>query len=278
MSFLEVNGLNVDVDLGSFDRDNSDIQTFSRVEGLSLEGTLYAAKREWDFKAPWEPVEAVSLAITGWVKGRGHYYTFERVDGATTRFNKYSTDGGPGFDSQLTSHATSKFGSWCGFLLSGASSSVTVTFGSEGRYSVSAWRASQASTTYALHSFVYDGTTIKMFDGASLVASHCFAKLTAASGYLSVTLEARLDGGTSSTSRFDGLMVVPYAMSTPQLAARVARTRAEPPFPYVELDGDCLEDLTPVTVKGFVASEGMTQVTRNGTVNARMLKIQLIER
>ena len=279
MSFLDVNGLAVDAYLDDFERSTSDVQAFARSEGLTLEGALYAAKREWNFTVPWETVGERTTALTGWVKARGHHYTFERVDGATTKFNRYSTDGGPGFDTSVTAHAASKFGTWSGKVNSGGASTVSVTFGSDGRYSVSAWRRIAAtSAAFSLFSYVNDGATTRFFLGSSVASSLAWATATAASGYLSLSLEGKNDAGSSATALFDGLMLVPYALTTQQLVARVARTAAEPPFPYIELDGDCLEDLNPVTVKGFVLAESMTQANKNGTQNARSLKISFIER
>ena len=118
MSFVDINGLAVDVSLGDWDRADQDLQSFERSEGFTLEGVLYAPKRAWSAETPLDTSGTVD-SLRQWIKGRGHYWTFERVDGATTRFNRYSSDGGPGFGTNLTSTATSKFGTWAGTLASG---------------------------------------------------------------------------------------------------------------------------------------------------------------
>lgn len=283
MSFLDINGLAVNVAYGSFQRNTADVETFGRTEGHTYEGVLYAAKRQWSFEVPYDLTEAVTISNEGWLKGRGHYWTFDRVDGATTRFNRFSTDGGPGLTAaQLTNVATPKFGTWGGEVTGSLASTVTVTFGSEGRYSVSVWRRERsgaASGIYRLCSTVANGITTTSYLGSEATSAFStFLALSAASGILSVQLKGVTESGASMPIVYDGLMIVPYALSTTQLAARNARTSAEPNFPYVEFDGDICEDVLPIVVKCFVKDHEITQAQSGGTTNVRALSVEMIEK
>lgn len=282
MSFVKINGLDVDVDRdGGLDRSYADVEYYERSEGMTLEGCTHREVREYSFSVPVVRTDAGNQALRGWIKGRGHHWTFERVDGATTRFTKFPTDGGPGFGSSSTLSSTSKFGTWGISVGLGLTSTASVSFGSEDRYSVSVWKRDSGGT-YVLCTVVADGTTTTSYAGAAGTATTtAFAWLTlsAASGHLGVGLIGKNQAGTDAAAIYDGLMVVPYALTTTQLAARNARTVAEPAFPYVELDGDCLEDLQPLVVKGFIGSEASEQITERGAVvNVRIPTVRLVQR
>lgn len=286
MSFVDLNGLAVDVALGSFERGTADVESFARTEGLTYEGITYAAKRRWSFEIPYNLTESQTISDEGWIKGRGHYWTFERVDGATTRFNRFSNEGGPGLTAtNLTQTGTAKFGTWAGEVAGNLSSVVTATFGSEGRYSASVWRreaSGAASGVYRLFTIVANGTTTEAYIGTTKEASGAahtdYISLSAASGYLSVALKGFTQGAASMPHVYDALMVLPYAMTTVQMNARVNRTLVEPNFPFIEFDGDALEDVSPVTVKGFVTSHELTQAQSGGVTNVRALRVDLIEK
>lgn len=280
MGFLDINGLSLDVELDSLDRATKDVQNFARSEGDSLEGALFSAKRDWSFNTTWNTTTNRADAETQWVKGRGHYWNFERVDGATTRFNKYSSDGGPGFGNGISGSTPTKFGTWAGLIASGGNSNVTATFGSEGRYSVSVWKRDSA-TTWILCTLIDRGSGATYYaglTGTGVTTAFAWMSVSAASGYLGVQLQGEDEGGTSAAALYDGLMILPYALSTPMLTARNGRTLAEPRFPYVEASGSFIDDVNPVTVKGFVESEQLTQVNENGTRDARCLKVTLVEK
>jgi hypothetical protein len=281
MPFLALNGLEIDVELAdSVDRDYADAADFARSEGLTIEGTHYRELREFAFTIPAQKTSQEIQSQRGWIKGRGHHYTFERADGATVRFNRFSTDGGPGFDTSLTqTSATVKFGTWAARLAGNATSTATVGFGSEDRYSVSVWRAC-SSQSYQLCTVVANGTTTTSYVAGLATTAFPWMTLSAASGSLAITLKGkRVDGTTSATVHYDGMMVVPYALTTLQLAARGARTAAEPQFPYVELSGDVLEGTGSIVVKGTVESDMIEQVKEGGVlVNLRVPKVRLVER
>jgi hypothetical protein len=279
MSFLTINGLDVDAYYDNFHRTYKDLQTFDRSEGMTFEGALYASKREWSFDMPWETSSLKAIAVRDWIKGRGHYWTFERGDGATTRFNKYSAEGGPGFGTNISGYTPSKFGSWAALVPNNLTSTVTATFGSEGRYSAAIWKR-DSTNTYIHTAAVYDGATLRYYAGAAgVTTAWAWGSLTAASGFLTFTLQGKDQSGSAATALYDGAMLLPYALTTTQIIARNARTTAEPNFPYVEAIGDFNEDLNPITLKCFVDDEPMKQATVAGTaVPARMLKIHLVEK
>lgn len=281
MSFLTINGLDVDAFIENFDRTYDDVQTFDRSEGTTYEGALYATKRSWAFETPWDGSVLKNVSIRDWCKGRGHYFTFDRVDGATTRFNKYSAEGGPGFSANFTAGTPAKFGSWAASCASGFTSAVTASFGSDNRYSASLWKRDSANA-YILTSVVSDGATVRYYagaDGKTVTTAFAWATVTAVSGYLSLTLTGKDQTGGAATANYDGLMMVPYALTTTQLAARNARTLAEPVFPYVEGTGDFIDDLNPITLKIFVENEPTRQGLTSGTVQVvRYLKMKMIEK
>jgi hypothetical protein len=277
MAFLTLNGLQVDPWEDSFERTYEDVQNFDRSEGLSYEGALYRSVRQWTFEIPWEPSEERSIANRDWMKGRGHSWSFDRVDGATVKFNRYPMDGGPGFDSNMVQSSTALFGSWSGRVVSGGASSVTVGFGTETRYSISLWKQNTA-TSWILHTHVSNGVASTYYATSTVTAACPWMSISAASGSMSITLQGENDGGSNATTHYDAIWVVPYALTTPQIAARAARLAMEPPFPFVELNGDCIEDLNAIRVKTFIDTEPMQAVSSGGSMCfARVLKVKLVE-
>lgn len=284
MSYVTLNSLDMGVsEQDGFDRGYADVESFGRSEGLTLEGTMYREVREFSFTVPVVYTDQEIQALRGWVKGRGHYFNFERVDGATTRFSRYSNDGGPGFGAGTTAGTATfaKYGTWCLKLPGGDDSVVTAGFGSEDRYSVCVWKR-ESGGTYRLCTVVADGTSTTSYSGATgMGATTAFSwwTVTAASGSLSVRLFGKNEAGTTASAFYDGLLMVPYALTTPQLEALNGRTTALPTFPYVELDGLCLEDLQPMVVKGTVASEETEVVNYQGAVTfIRVPSVRLVQR
>lgn len=280
MPFLEVNGLELEV--VKFDEASDDPEYFGRGSGLTYEGTTYAEKRSWDLDLN-IMTQAKADSVQGWVKGRGHYWTFERVDGATTRLNAFSVDGGLGFSVSASSISatTAKFGTWGALVHSTIDLLATASFGNERNYSMSVWRKHNATMPFELCSFTYNGTTTRYYAGTTITSAFAWTVISAASGSLAVTLEAENNAGSNSTVSFDGLMIVPYEMTTDMLSARNARTAAEPPFPYVGVSGDAFPDNAEIVAKGFIAShEAEKSVVLEGATqtNAQWLTGKLIER
>lgn len=282
MAFLTINGLNVDAFIEDFQRDAADLQTFDRMASLSFGGAVYATKREWTFKTPFDLKESTVMSLRDWIKGRGHYWTFQRVDGATTRFNRYSADGGPGFDTDAVAGTTRFTSTGVWGMHVGASDAATAVagFGSEGRYSVSLFKK-MTTATWRMCTAVYDGSTLTYYaglTGTAVTTAFAWMSLSASSGTLSVTLQGLTDAGASAVAPYDKVWVVPYALTTAMMAARLARAHTaqfEPAFPYVEMAGTHMEDLNGIAVKGFVESDVAVPVT--GGI-ARQLAIKLVEK
>jgi hypothetical protein len=284
VSFLAINSFEILVPIGSFSISDDDVVTFERGGTFSLEGCQYAHKRAISFQG--NPDEDItSSAVRDWVKGRGSYWTFERLDGATTRFNQYSTEGALGFSVAVSASSNAKFGSYAMFLSASGSAAVTVPLATSGRFSVSVWRK-ENTASYQLCSVVYNGSTSIFYVG-STVTSGGFGWVTSTANGTSggsamfvVTLFGKDTTGAAATVAYDGLMAVPYALTVPMLAARNGRTAAEPDFPYVELSGDCLEDVSALVVKGFVEKQEtmMVTLTSGFEYNARQTTYKLRER
>lgn len=278
MPAVKINGLTMSVAEDELSSEHVDIQTFDRTEGMTFEGTLMAELREWSFTIPAQKSAQEANSQKGWIKGRGHYWNFERVDGATTRFNKYSTDGGPGFNTNMTSATSMKFGTWGARVALGTESTVTVTFGSEEAYTVSVWKL-RSTGGWQLFSIVADGTTTTSYIMSSSAATvFPWITVSAASGYLGVSLWGRTQTGAGAGAAYDGLMILPYALTTWQLSAREKRQSAEPGFPYVELSGDVLEGTQPVVVKGFVTNTEYVEASDGGWKIIRIPQVRLVQK
>ena len=289
-TFLAINGLTISVDRESFDRNYNDVQNFMRSEGNTIEGTLFEQKREFQFTIPIVKTDYEYQAQRDWIKGRGAYWNFERVDGVTTRFNRFGTDGGFGLTTtSITNNNVStvscKFGTYSMQVASAGSTVVTVSWGPETQYSISLWRYSNFGglNTWNLHTQTWDGATLAHFAGVTgTTLTSGFTNWFSASATtraLTLTLAGKDAAAGNTTAWYDSLMIVPYCMTTNQMAARQARVIDIPPLPYVEADGDFLEDLAPLTVKGFVGSSHVEQVQSAGaTLNARVVKLTLTER
>ena len=267
--FCAVNGL--DLNVSDFAEDSDDVEAFGRGGGLDFEGVSYGERRKWQFTTPPYTAED-SDSLKGWLKGRGHQWTFEYVDAATTRFTFYSQEGGLGlsFASGATYSSTSKFGLWALQVHAGGSAvSTTATFGAERGCSMSVWRRVPSDgDTYELCSITWDGATLRYYAGASGTGvTTAFAWTTGTGvtyGYFPLVLEGQNNAGSNVTVIFDGLWLVPYTLSTSMLSARAQRTEVEGSFPYVKLAGMALRDNREVEVKGFVTGREPRQLVIDG--------------
>jgi hypothetical protein len=224
-------------------------------------------------------------SLTGWLKGVGHYWNFDLVDTATTRFTSYSTDAGMGWFVVTTGYTASsdaKFGRWGMMLHAGARVAVTATFGLERPgLSISGWKK-VGSDSWELCSMIYDGATNRYYAGAAgtgVTSAFAWLNTTQTYGYFYNRLSGTGPSG-SATSLYDGFMILPYALTTTQLAARFARTEAEPAFPYVAVGGKHPRTDKEFVCKGFVESRNPVRATLDGTYypNAETLEGSLIEK
>lgn len=279
-NFLTVNGLALS--LTEVSRESEDLDEWGRGGGLTYEGTTYGQKAMWKFDtAPLLPTEADSLA--GWLKGAGLYWNFDLVDGATTRFTAYSTESGMGWFPVTTGYTASsdaKFGRWGMMLLPSAAVAVTATFGIERPgLSASGWKKTGAGA-WELCSASYDGGTTRYFVGTAVTTAFAWLAFTKTTNYLAVRLDGESGSGSSSTTLYDGWMILPYSLATNQLSARLNRTEAEPGFPYVGVGGKHPRTDSEFICKGFVEERTPVRVSIDGTYypHAETLSGSLVEK
>lgn len=287
MPFLLVNGLEVEVLDDSLGAGRADVSTWGRSAALTFEGSTYRELRQWQFETT-PLTEAEAKALTGWLEGRGSMWTFERYDAyrSTTAFSRFSAEGGLSMGSGATRYGTAKFGTWAGQLNTGVNSTFTASLVQGGtvtpQWGFSTWKASNGGT-YALCSAHYDGATVRYMggtDGTAVTTAFAWASFTASSAGLSVTIQGEDFAGTNGTTQYDQMLVVPYALTTSMIAARSARTRVEPNYPYVEVTGSMAGTATAVfTAKCFVEGAEVLQGTKYGTFQPLyQLKVRIEER
>lgn len=280
-SFLTVNGLNLPA--MSAGQRRVDPDRWGRGNGLAYAGTTYAKRRQLAFETPpMTPLEA--QALSGWVRGLGHHFTFEWTDDhrATTQFTLYSTDGGAVLSGGSAATTDSKFGSYALLVAGNAQHTATVLFGSEAPHAFSVWRNQISIDSWELCSASYDGATTRYHagtDGIGTTTPFAWAGFNSSDGILRVRLEGQDPAGSSSTCLYDGLMILPYSLTTPQLAARNGRLNAEAPFPLVAVGGHALRLTPELACKGLVKDYPVHRVVLDGRWhdNARQVTGTLIE-
>lgn len=312
-NFLTINGL--EVRLTGFEEIPQDERVVERGGNTGLDGTIYALKRSWAFETePLPPDEAE--AVVGWIEGRGVQFSFDRPATNTTRFSLSADDGMvmtafPTASSTAISRAAvwrssdKKHGTWA-LQISGVSVSYDGTstthpfsytsftagfgFGSAGKVSLSYWAKSGAVASYTLLSTIWDPytseTTASFYVGTTATLPDANGLPFRTTSVFSSTVDYcsfRLLSGESinsvSTSLFDAVLLVPYALTSDMLGARNGRSAAEGPLPFVYIGGHALADPNEVLVKGFVNERQPTQCVIDGVFydNAEILSGTLVE-
>lgn len=294
MAFLRINGLDVSAMVDDFELLDVSVEGYERTVSDSLEGVTYAVKKQITFTT--EPLtRADAVAIEGWVRGRGHYWSFSRTDAATTRFSLNSNEGGLTF-STGTSGASGFFGAHSLQVDNAASRTATAQFGSNGDWTIAFYTANGSSPDFIATTVKsLAGTRTNSLAGVSVATIACIS-VTAASGFLEVRLRGRLASTplTSATASFDELRVMPYSVTTAMLGALQTTswipTGGPALMPYVTVSGDALQnadiDATstgepgPITMKGFVESFQVEPMVIGGafTYNGRRLRVKLVEK
>jgi hypothetical protein len=151
-------------------------------------------------------------------------------------------------------------------------------------WTTSVWKA-DAGGAFDLCSAVYDGATLRYFggsNGSTLTTAFAWASFSAVSNmWLRVTLDGENRAGTTGTTQYSFLRVLPYAATTTMLSTMAARTQAEPVFPFVEISGGVVSSNTSVflSAKGFVEGVEELQGSVNGVFQPlHILKIRFEER
>ncbi len=291
MSFLRVEGYELDVMVEDFSITDASIEGFSRTLSDSYEGLTYARKKQISFGTP--PMsEADCIALEGWIRGLYHSWSFERPGGGTTRFTLASSDAGLSLSAGSLA-SQSLYGSWALRLATAATSCATTTFGSEGDWTVFGYhRASTA--TYAPFAARSKSGTIDAWLGGATVATLRFLTVTAASGYLTPMLIGRISTGSFSIVHYDALRIAPFALTDGMIGAlnsayQYVPTSGPGRAPFVIVSGTALPQGGPTTItesgervwtaKGFAGSiDTMPAVVDGVRENARSLRVTLIQK
>lgn len=308
MAFLRIDGYPVDVLIDNFDVDDVSIESYSRgafTDGL--EGLTYSKKKRLTFETPPLSVEEAA-ALEGWVRGEGHRWSFSRsvrpggplLGTTTVTFSRTSAD------SSYTLTGASNFGStvstlWANQafslgLVPGATSTVTVLFGSEGNWTISGYHIA-VSGSAGWQPFVvksYNGVVRSYTSGAS-VASIPYLAYTAASGFLSAQVQGETVTGTTATAQYAALSLDRFAWTEEMIlsAATPALGLASTGFarrPFVVVTGDALQgryvpcnganEFGPMVCKGYTESFSARPVVVDNVFryNARAVRVVLEEK
>lgn len=295
MSFIRINNLDVSALIDGFSLDDASVETYDRTLNDSLEGTTYSVKKTISFSTDYLTGSDAS-ALEGWVRGRGHQWTFERYSNNTTQFSLFSNEGGVamvGFNYYGAVTGTEPFGTQLLGLNPGGTTTVTVPFGTETDLTIAYMNRGAATATWQHYALIRkSGATSlwKGFQGASssTIPSLVGLSVTAVSGFTMVTFSSA-DGVTSSiTALFDRVLITPYAMTVSMLSARSTASLNEVPLPFVGVSGDALPlaatatgaEPGPITMKASVKTLDYKPVVVDGVFryNARAVKITLEQR
>lgn len=297
MAFLRVDGYEIPVLVDSIGDADATVESFGRAQDDALTGTVYSAKREYEFETPPMPLSD-AVAVASWVRGRGHHWSFQRPDTATTRFSLVSDEAGHTFTAG-TSTSSSLFGPWALQLLSGFTSSATVNFGSEADWTVQVYHRTTAGQPFLSRVVRFkDGVTDYWVSGATTAGPFTLTdpmSVSASSGFVGVALSGRATGGSAATAQFGGVRVVPYALNEGQILALATPFFGNPTTgwarkPFVSVTGDMLSIGGPVVngagerggqhFKGAVEGTAIQPVVIDGAFryNARGVKGRLVLR
>lgn len=282
---VEIDGYDVAPLVNGAGVTHTNIEAFERAANGGWEGTIFARKQQWSFRLAPTMTDNENRALRGWVTGQHWSWNFDRVDGATTRFNAYEDAGGVGWVAGVGSYASTasaKFGAWG--ISPGSSQYIvtTLNFNVAAGFSWGVWKL--VGGTYQWCAATWDTATVRFtVDGGSNATSALAwssQAATGASGPFYLRLYGQGAGGASTTTAvYDGVIVCPYAWTNGQIDALAARTRPIPFAPYVEFDGGLNDAGQPLVVKGTVEDEDIQEVAYGGgTTASRWLRISLTER
>lgn len=282
---VEIDGYDVAPLVNGAGVTHTNIEAFERAANGGYEGTIFARKQQWSFRLAPTMTDNENRSLRGWVTGQHWSWNFDRVDGATTRFNRFEDAGGVGWVAGTgfySSSATSKFGSW-GFSPSSSHySAVTLNFNVVPGFSWGVWKHTSVGYKWCAHT--WDAATHRYTVNGGSSTTTAFAWSDAPTGAASAPFYLRLygetDAGASTTTAvYDGAIVCPYAWTNGQIDALAGRTYPIPFAPYVEFDGGLNDAGQAIVVKGTIEDEDIQEVAYGGgTTASRWLRISLTER
>jgi hypothetical protein len=271
MAAIRVDGLEIDVIIDSVSGpEDASIEAYGRSIGDSLEGVTYSRKIALEFETqPMSPRDA--YALEGWVRGIQHAWSFQRPGSATTTFSKNSDDGGLTW-TNATLSSTAFMSAWSLHIPSNATTAATVSFGSEGDYTISGFhRTHQATNDWK--SFVCrrpnsPAVPAESFYNGVAVSTLTFLSFTTASGAMSVRLHGCTATTTAASALFAGIRIAPFSYSDRMVASLASVAFglpttgfARPPYVVVtgsllraqRLSGNEAAEPGPILAKGSVA-------------------------
>lgn len=293
MAFLRIDGYAVDVMVEDFESSDVSVESFERSSNDLLQGITYSVKHAIAFRTPpLTPDE--SHQLEGWIRGRKHLWTFDRTVAGSTSYTTYSADAGLNIAGG-TSAVSPLFGIFSHLLASGASSSATATFGSEGDWTVAGYQKLTSETTYKPFAVRSKGGTITGFYNGASISTVGFVQVSAASGFFGFGLSGKNSAGSNATAHYDAVSMAAFAYTDGMVAAlsspgynTVATGPAVPP--YVILTGDALPrsrvaanlagEPGPMVAKGFVESHAVQPANIDGVFYpaSKMLTVRLLEK
>ncbi len=296
MAFLRIEGLALDALIEDFEISDQSVESFSRTIGDSLEGLTYSDKKEITLTTPFlNPSDARSLE--GWVRGRRHLWTFNRIETATTRYTRFSDDGGLALSSAATSTASALFNRWALQINPGGGTTATATFGSEEDWTVAVYQKIPATNaSYSFYATRSVGGVLTSYINYTTAATIRSFTISATTGFLRVFLIGRDPvSGSNATSHFDNFIMAPFAFTDEMMLASAtplwglpSTGHTRPPFVTVFGDGILKADTNqngagepgPMLCKGYVETVETEPVVLNGVFqyNARRLRIRLLEK
>jgi hypothetical protein len=296
MAFLRIEGLAIDTLIEDFEISDQSVESFNRTIGDSLEGVTYSDKKQISLTTPFlDPASARS--IDGWVRGRRHLWTFNRVESATTKYTRFSDDGGLALSTAATSTASALFNVWGLQLNTNVFTVATALFGSEGDWTVGVYaKVPATNASYTFYCTRSVGGVLTSFAGGSTTATvRCFV-ITPASGFLTFRITGQDPStGTGATLHFDNMMMAPFSFTNDMVLSSAtpryglsSTGHTRPPFVTVFGDGLFKPDTDqngageagPMVCKAFIETVETDPVVLNGVFqyNARRLNIRLLEK
>jgi hypothetical protein len=292
-AFLRINGLEISSLIDGFEINDESVENYSRSASDSLEGLTFSVKKDIKFSTSFMTA-ADAYSLENWVRGRRHYWSFERQDGSTTRFTLSSADAALSF-SRGSLFTPSLRWTYALQLLSNASSNATATFGSEGDWSVHFYHRLKTTAPYVSYGAVSRNGTITAWEGTASATTIRMASISVASGYLGLSLRGLDSAGAQASVLFDCVSIMPYALTTTMFLALASAywggsTLGQPRPPFIEVYGDCLQtnsktfngagEKGPFYAKGLVEDTEVQPVVLNGAVNgsARRMSFRLVEK
>ena len=293
MAFLRINGLAVDALIDNFDIEDVSVEEYVRGVSDSLEGLTYSIKRQITFTTP--PMTADdAYSLEGWVRGRQHFWNFQRPDTGTTRFSLSSADAALTLGNG-TANPTTLFGAFGMRLDSASTANATTSFGSEGDWTVHFYHRVGSGATFSSYGAVSRNGSISAWTAGASATTIQMCSISAASGYLGVSLLGRNAAGTTTSCHFANLTVARYALSTDMFMSLASAYYGTPTTnwtrpPFVTVTGSCLQthqktcnealEKGPMVAHATVEGISLRPVVMNGSLvsNARQLTIRLLEK